>query len=297
MNASASNRTAVPPYPRHRHHCRCPRPSLSSSARYASGSAARAGSGTSDSAIANVLAHRKVANAPAVSTSRSRYSALLWYPLSPTASWPSRSSLVAKFAGLLQILVGSVRALLDRRRVPLRATVQCHRHHRSRLRVDRVLLLVAQVRAAVLHLRDLRVRIVCVHQLRVRPLLPPFAVDARQILSRRRRAPGCLRQVPRKLLVAAEIFAPHDRARRRVRLQRRPVDADRLPLSTSSLLSSPEHPREDLLVRLLVDQPGAFAKSSSGPAAPCLSAARENPAGSASPRGAKRSRRSHHADH
>jgi hypothetical protein len=98
----------------------------------------------------------------------------------------SRLGLVAGLASLLQILVGRVERLLDRRRIALDAAVQSHRHHRAGIHVDGVFLLVGEVRAAILHLRDLRVRVVRIYPVLFRALLLPLTVDARQILSRRR---------------------------------------------------------------------------------------------------------------
>ena len=76
----------------------------------------------------------------------------------------------------------------------------------------------------------------------------------RQILARRRLDAGRLRQLGQKLLVARARVPPHDRSHRRVRLQRRRVDANVLPLSRP-LGQHPQHPGEDLLVGLQVDQP------------------------------------------
>jgi hypothetical protein len=175
--------------------------------------------------------------------------------LSPTASAAlARLGFIADLTSLLQILVGSIERLLDRRRIALDATVQSHRHHRARIHVDGVFLLVGEVRAAVLHLGDLRVWVVRIYPVLVRALLLPLTVDARQILSRRRRNPRRFREVRKKRLVAAKIVAAHDRSQRCVGFQRRRIDTERLSLQQIILAQQTEHPREDFLMCLFVDQ-------------------------------------------
>ena len=103
-------------------------------------------------------------------------------------------------------------------------------HDRAGLQIDGVLGLVRQVRAAVLHLRDLRVGIVRMRPVVVRALLLPLPIEPRQVLARRRLDARGLRELRQKLLIALARVAPHDAAQRRVRFQRGRVDADRLAL-------------------------------------------------------------------
>ena len=124
---------------------------------------------------------------------------------------------------------------------------------RARLHVDRVLSLVGQVRPAVLHLRDLRVRVLRMRPILVRALLPPLPVEARQLGAGRRRNAGRRRQSAQKRVVAFARIPAHDAPQRRVRLQRRRIDADRLPLEQAGVGYPLQHPGEDRLVRLDVD--------------------------------------------
>ena len=106
-----------------------------------------------------------------------------------------------------------------------------------------------QVRPAVLHLRDPRLRVVRMHPVLVRALLRTLPVQLRQILARRRldpRRPGHLLQ---PLIVAQPVVAPHDRAHRRIRLQRRRVDTQRLAAQQPRPLQQLQHPPEHRRVR------------------------------------------------
>src|SRR6185437_89488 len=67
--------------------------------------------------------------------------------------------------------------------------------------------------------------------------------------------PRGLGQVFEKRLVRATVVAPNDRAHRRVSLQRRRVHADRLALDEPGPVQYAQHPREDRLMRLQIDQP------------------------------------------
>ena len=62
-----------------------------------------------------------------------------------------------------------------------------HPHDGARLQIHRVLGGVRQMRAAVLHLRDLRIGIVRMRPVLVRPLLLPFPIEPRQLDPRGRR--------------------------------------------------------------------------------------------------------------
>ena len=59
----------------------------------------------------------------------------------------------------------------------------------------------------------------------------------------------------RKLLIALAGIAPHDAAQRRIRFQRRRIDADRLALHQLASARRSQHPREHGLMRLDIDQP------------------------------------------
>ncbi len=145
--------------------------------------------------------------------------------------------------------------LRQRRRITLRRVLNRHRQERSRLQVDTVLRLVGQMRPTVLHLRDLRVRV-----LRRRPLfirrLPalPRTVETRQLRPRRRRNARCLRQPPHERVVRVPRIPTLDAPHRRVRFQRRRVHPDRLPLHQTRFRQPLQHPREHRRVRLHVDQ-------------------------------------------
>ena len=114
--------------------------------------------------------------------------------------------------------------------------------------------LVRQVRPPILHLRDLRVGIVRMGPVVVRALLLPLPIEPRQIRARRRLDARGLRQLRQEVLIALARVAPHDAAQRRVGLQRRRVDADRLALDQARVRQPLQHPREDGLVRLEIDQ-------------------------------------------
>jgi hypothetical protein len=58
----------------------------------------------------------------------------------------------------------------------------------------------------------------------------------------------------RQVLVALARVAPHDAAQRRIRFQRRRIDADRLAFDQSRVGQTPQHPRKYSLVRLEIDQ-------------------------------------------
>ena len=127
-----------------------------------------------------------------------------------------------------------------------------HRHpaHRPRAHVHRMLQLVAHARPPVLHLRDPRVRIVRVLPVIVGPLPRPLPVQLRQIRTARRLDPRRLGQALQEQLVSLPRVPPHDRPHRRVPLQRRRVDPQRLAAQKPALLQQLQHPGEHRLVRL-----------------------------------------------
>ena len=130
-----------------------------------------------------------------------------------------------------------------------------HRLHRqpddgSGFHIDRVFELVRQVCPAVLHLRDPRLRIVRMHPVLVRPLVRTLPVQLRQVFPRRRLDPRGPRQLRQPLLVLRPAGAPHNRAQRRVCLQRRRVDPQRLAAQQARRLQPLQHEAEDRRVRL-----------------------------------------------
>ena len=107
-----------------------------------------------------------------------------------------------------------------------------------------------------LHLRDLRVRVLRRFPLLVRRLLVlPGPVETSQIRPRRCLHPGRLRQTPHERLVGFARVPPLDAPHRRVRFQRRRIDADRLPPHQTRSRQPLQNPREHGLVGLYVDPP------------------------------------------
>ena len=113
---------------------------------------------------------------------------------------------------------------------------------------------VSQVRAPVLHLRDLRVGILGVRPVVVRPLLLARPVEAGQLGAGRRRQAGGLGQPRQQRVVAFARIPAHDAPHRRVGFQRRRIDPDRVPLDEVGVGQPLQHPRKHRLVRLEVNQ-------------------------------------------
>ena len=105
----------------------------------------------------------------------------------------------------------------------------------------------------VLHLRDARVGVVRMLPVRVAALLRAGPIQPRQIRPRRRGNAGCGCQSPQKRLVALPRVPADDTPQRRVRFQRRRIDADRRAADEARVGQSLQHPREDRFVRLEVD--------------------------------------------
>ncbi len=146
--------------------------------------------------------------------------------------------------------------LRQRGRITVRCILHRHRDDGARVHVDPVLGLVSQVRPTVLHLRDLRVRILRRFPLLVRRLLVlPRPVEPSQLRPRRRLHTRRFRQPPNERLVGFARVPTLDAPHRRVRFQRRRIDADRLPDDQTRFRQALQNPREDRLVRLHVDQP------------------------------------------
>ena len=119
---------------------------------------------------------------------------------------------------------------------------------------------VRQMRAAVLHLGDLRVRIVRVGPVRVRALLLAGPVEPGQLGARRRREAGRLGQPGQKRVVALARIPPHNAPHRRIGFQRRGIDANRAPHHQRGVGQSLQHPRKHCLVGLEVNQATVSAR-------------------------------------
>ena len=111
------------------------------------------------------------------------------------------------------------------------------------------------MRAAVLHLRDLRIGIVRMRPVLVRPLLLPFPIEPRQLGPRGRRDARRVGEPSQPRLVRLARVPTHDAPHRRVGFERRRVDPNRVPLHQVRVRQPLQHPREHRLVRLDVDQP------------------------------------------
>ena len=97
----------------------------------------------------------------------------LWYPLSATTPARRGASRAAVAGAASACTVAQIRRRggergRQRRRVARGPARQRHRQHRPRVEVDGLLLLVRQVRAPILHLRDLGVGLVRIHPLPIR---------------------------------------------------------------------------------------------------------------------------------
>jgi hypothetical protein len=77
---------------------------------------------------------------------------------------------------------------------------------------------------------------------------------SRQILPRRRLDARGLRELRQEVLIALTGVAPDDAAQRRIRLQRRRIDADGLALHQTRVGELLQHPGEDRLVGLEINQ-------------------------------------------
>ena len=126
------------------------------------------------------------------------------------------------------------------------------RHDDAGVEIDRVLRLVSQMRRSVLHLGDPGIRVGRALPVGVRQRLAlALAVEARQVLGRRRLNPALLRHPRQHRAIALAAVAPHDRAQRGVGLHRRAVDADPLALHKAALGHELQHPAEHRLVGLV----------------------------------------------
>jgi hypothetical protein len=88
----------------------------------------------------------------------------------------------------------------------------------------------------------------------VRALFLPLAIDPRQVGTRRCLDPRGLRQLYEEVVVALSGIASHEAAQRRIRLQRRRVNANGLALHQPRIGEALQHPCEDGHVGLEIDQ-------------------------------------------
>lgn len=140
------------------------------------------------------------------------------------------------------------------RRVALVGILHRHRDDRTGLEIDGVLGLVGQVRPPILHLGDLRVGILWMGPIVVRPFPLPLSVNTGQIRPGRCLDAGGSRELRQEVLIALPGAAPYDAAQRGVRLKCCRINADGFPLDQAYIGQSLQHPSEDRLVRLQIDQ-------------------------------------------
>ena len=131
------------------------------------------------------------------------------------------------------------------------------RQQRARLQVHGVLGLVRQVRAPVFHFCDLGVGVMRIRPILVGAFVFALFVQLGQLLAGRRLDPRLRRQPLEKLFVGLAAVAPHDRAQRRVGLQRGGIDRNRAAFQQTLLGEQLQHPGEHLAVRFDVDQAAA----------------------------------------
>ena len=129
-----------------------------------------------------------------------------------------------------------------------------HAHNGPGLQVDGVLGGMRQVSAAVLHLRDLRVRILGVRPVVVGPFLRPRPVEPGQLGPRRRSDPGRLGEPGQPRRVRLARVPAHDAPHGRVGFERRRVDPNRVPPHELGIGQPLQDPREHGLVGLQVNQ-------------------------------------------
>jgi len=76
--------------------------------------------------------------------------------------------------------------------------------------------------------RNLGIGIVRMRPVVIRSLLLPLAIDPRQVGARGRSDPGRLRELRQEVFIGLATVASHNAPQRRVRFERRGIDADRL---------------------------------------------------------------------
>src|SRR6516164_4555935 len=135
--------------------------------------------------------------------------------------------------------------LAARRRVSLIGILHGDADDRARLEIDRMLGFVRQVRPSF---------ILVTFASGSCGWVLPLPIHPRQISARRRLDARRLRELRQEVLIALTGVAPHDAAQRRIRLQRRRVDAHSLAIHQARVRKALQHPGEDRLVRLKIDQ-------------------------------------------
>jgi hypothetical protein len=98
----------------------------------------------------------------------------------------------------------------DRGGVALIGALHGHADDRAGLQIHRVLRLVREVCATVLHLRDARIRIVGMSPLRVSTFLGTLPIEPREVRARRCLDARCLRQARQEVLIRFPRVTPHD---------------------------------------------------------------------------------------
>ena len=124
------------------------------------------------------------------------------------------------------VLAALGQRFMHRIRIARRGRLQCHRQHRTGFQIHRMLRFVCKMRAAILHLRDLRIRVVRILPVVVGTLLLPLAIQLGQLLARESLDAGFLCQAFQKLFIGLPRVTPYDRAQRGIGFQRGPVYGD-----------------------------------------------------------------------
>src|SRR6516165_9096214 len=156
---------------------------------------------------------------------------------------------------LLDVVGRLIHRFFNRFGVALISWLNRQSHHSARLEIDRMLGFMSQMRAAIFHLGNACIGIVWMGPVVIRSFLWPFAIQARQIFSRRRLDARGLRQSYEKRLVTLTRVAPHNATQGSIRFQRRGVHSHRLAVNQSRLRKSLQNPAEHSSMRLDVDQP------------------------------------------
>ena len=163
--------------------------------------------------------------------------------------------LVCRRGHSFEVLGGRRHRVRDGRGIPLVGALDRHPDDGAGLQVDRMLGLVREVRAAVLHLRDARVGVVRMPPVGVAALLRAGPIQPRQIRPRRRCDARCRREPREKLLIGLARVASHDAPQGGVRRQGRGINADRLAPDQVGGCQHLQDPGEDRAGRLHIDQP------------------------------------------
>ncbi len=160
-------------------------------------------------------------------------------------------------ADLGEVARGRLQRPRQSRRVAFIGWIDRCRNDDAGVEIDRVLGLVGQMRGAVLHPRDLRIRIGRARPILVRKLLAlPPAIEPDEVVDRRRFDATLLRHLRQHLAIGLAAIAPHDGSQGGVGFHRRAVDADPLALHQAARGDESQNPVENLFMDL-VRQPAA----------------------------------------